>query len=336
MTTHLITPKEPLYANLWQMKNTESITHNTCIPDHMEPMRLDQALAKLCPEFSRSRLQQWIKQEKVLLNGSPCRARDRVVPGDKVQICALLETAILWQGQAMDLDIIYQDDDLFVINKPRNQVVHPGAGNPDGTLVNAILHQFPELSVIPRAGVVHRLDKDTSGLLVCAKTIQSHGYLVDLLQQRKVKREYEAIVYGDIISGSTIDLPIGRHPHQRTKMAVATHGKPAVTHYRIIKRYGSFTHLKISLETGRTHQIRVHLAHKKHPIVGDLTYGGPPKFPKNCPDDLHEYLKCCRQQMLHARRLGLAHPTTGENCLWESPLPDDMTSLRDLLTQNFR
>lgn len=315
------------------MKNIQSISKNTCIPDDMETMRLDQALAKLYPEFSRSRLQQWIKQQKVLLNKTPCRPRDPVHPGDNIQIHAELEAEIPWQGQVMDLNIIHQDDDLLIIDKPRNQVVHPGAGNPDGTLVNALLHHFPALAAVPRAGIIHRLDKDTSGLLICAKTIQSHTYLVDKLQQRAIKREYETIVYGDIISGSTIDLPLGRHPHQRTKRAVVAHGKPAITHYRVLKRYNQFTHLKVNLETGRTHQIRVHLSHQKHPIVGDKTYGGPAKLPKGCSDPLRAFLKQCRQQMLHARRLGMEHPTSGEYCTWESPRPNDMVELLSLFSE---
>lgn len=270
------------------------------IPEELANNRLDQVLAKLFPEYSRTKLQTWIKAGYV-----------------NITVNAMLEPQERWEAQPIKLDIIYEDDDIMIINKPAGLVVHPAAGNPDSTMLNALLHHDSELNKLPRAGIIHRLDKDTSGLLVVAKTLTAYTKLVAELQARKIKREYEAIVNGVMTAGGTIDAAIGRHPRDRKRMAVTASGKPAVTHYRVIKRFDKYTHIKVMLETGRTHQIRVHMAYIHYPIVGDPVYGGRYK----CP------LATFNRQALHARRLGLNHPQTGEYMEWEAPLPKDMQQL---------
>ncbi|MEJ1296680.1 MAG: 23S rRNA pseudouridine(1911/1915/1917) synthase RluD [Candidatus Sedimenticola sp. (ex Thyasira tokunagai)] len=296
--------------------------------------RLDQALAILFPDFSRSRLQQWIKQERVTLDGVVRRSRDKLVGGEQVELNALIEDQVECRPQAIPLDLVYEDDQILVVNKPVGLVVHPAAGHPDGTLQNALLHHDPELVQLPRAGIVHRLDKDTSGLLVVARTTGAHRSLVEQLQDRAFKREYRTIVTGVMTAGGTVDQPIGRHPTHRTRMAVVFSGKPAVTHYRVIERFKAHTYLRVQLETGRTHQIRVHLAHIRYPIVGDPVYAGRLRMPGGMTDALRSELKDFRRQALHARRLGLTHPTTGEWMEWESPLPDDMEQLLAVLKRD--
>lgn len=296
--------------------------------------RLDQALAILFPDFSRSRLQQWVKQERVTLDGVVHRSRDKLVGGEQVELNALIEDQVECRPQAIPLDLVYEDDQILVVNKPVGLVVHPAAGNPDGTLQNALLHHDPELVQLPRAGIVHRLDKDTSGLLVVARTTGAHRSLVEQLQDRAFKREYRTIVTGVMTAGGTVDEPIGRHPIHRTRMAVVFSGKPAVTHYRVIERFKAHTYLRVQLETGRTHQIRVHLAHIRYPIVGDPVYAGRLRMPGGMTDALRSELKGFRRQALHARRLGLTHPTTGEWVEWESPLPDDMEQLLAVLKRD--
>ena len=249
------------------------------IPEHLANQRLDQALAELFPQHSRSRLTGWIKAKQVTVDGKHMRPKDKVHIKQAVEIQATMPIEETWEPQAIDLTIVYEDQDLIVINKPAGMVVHPAAGNPNNTLLNALLYHDAALARLPRAGIIHRLDKGTTGLLVIARTPEAHTHLVDELQSRTINREYETVVIGTIIAGGTIDAPIGRHPTQRKRMAVVESGKPATTHYRVIKRFPAHTHLRVNLETGRTHQIRVHLAHIHHPILGDTTYGGRLKLP---------------------------------------------------------
>ena len=301
------------------------------VPIEMAGSRLDQVLSKLLPDYSRSRIQQWIKDGRVLVDGGAKRPRDKVMGGESVVIDTMFEEQVECLPQAIDLQVVYQDNSLLVIDKPAGLVVHPAVGNPDGTLQNALLHFDSELIMLPRAGIVHRLDKETSGLLVIARTPVAHKYLVEQLQAREIHREYRAVVQGVMTAGGTVDAPIGRHPNQRTRMAVVANGKEAVTHYRVLERFNNHSYLKVKLETGRTHQIRVHMAHIHYPLVGDPVYGGRLKLPKGASAELNESLRGFRRQALHAQRLGLQHPLTGEWMEWESPLPEDMRQLLDAL-----
>ena len=265
------------------------------------------------------------------MDGKACKPREKVIGGEQLAIDAELEAEQSWVAQPIDLDIVYEDDHLLVINKPAGLVVHPAAGNRDSTLLNALLHHSPELATIPRAGIVHRIDKDTTGLLVVAKTLKAHASLVDQLQKKTAFREYEAIVQGVMTGGGMVDEPIGRHPSQRTKQAVTHSGKPAVTHYRLIERFRAHTHIRVQLETGRTHQIRVHMAHIQYPLLGDPTYGGRLRLPKGATPELIEALRLFKRQALHAKKLGVEHPETGEYCEWEVPLPEDFRSMIKVL-----
>ena len=297
------------------------------IPSMMAGYRLDKALSELFPSYSRARLQQWIREGHILVNATPWRGKDKVQGGEWVQLTAPLQEEVSWQAQKLPLTLVYEDEDLLVINKPVGVVVHPGAGHQDNTLVNALLHYAPELIHLPRAGIIHRLDKDTSGILVIARNLKAHAHLVAQLQARQFIREYQTIVTGVLIAGGMIDLPLGRHPIHRTRMAVVEEGKPAITHYRILRRYRAHTHLQVRLETGRTHQIRVHLAHQHYPVVGDGTYGGRPRLPPQCSEVLKEQLLNFNRQALHAQRLGLLHPRTQQLMNWTVPLPEDMHHL---------
>lgn len=304
------------------------------IPAEAYGQRLDQALTVLLPDYSRSRIQLWIKQGKILLNGEPCKAKTKVSGGESLLVTIEPEPQGEWQAEKIPLDIVFEDDSILLINKPVGLVIHPAVGNHSGTLLNALLYHCPELINVPRAGIVHRLDKDTSGILVVAKTLQAQTHLVKQLQKRAFDREYEAIVQGEMISGGTIDAAIGRHPAQRVKMAVvrnANHGKEAITHYRIKARYRGYTRLQVKLETGRTHQIRVHLSYLNFPVVGDPVYGGRLRIPPDCNDHLQQFLKRFKRQALHAHRLGLKHPQTGEWLEWEVEVPEDMQTLKQLL-----
>ncbi len=302
------------------------------IPDDLAGVRLDLALVELFPDFSRARLQQWVKNGQIRVNGETWRSKDKVAGGENVVLQYEPENAVeTFQPEPIPLDIVFEDDDLLVLNKPPGLVVHPGAGNWSGTLLNALLYRFPELQFIPRAGIVHRLDKQTSGLMVVARTLQAHKSLVDALQLREVSREYIALVEGKLIAGGCVEEPIGRHPVERKRMAVRENGKPAVTHYRINRRYQSHTLLDVKLETGRTHQIRVHMAHIHHSIVGDPVYGNRRRVPKGMKDADLLALRGFRRQALHAKRLGLVHPGSGETVSWEAPLPDDFTELLGML-----
>jgi len=297
------------------------------IPASCAGMRLDQALAQLFSEYSRSRLSHWLKAGNVRVNGQLLRGRDKVRGGERVEIEAELEELTVWEAEAIPLDIVYEDAQLIVINKPAGLVVHPAAGNPAGTLVNALLHHDPALSTIPRAGIVHRLDKDTSGLLVVAKTLPAQKSLVEQLQTRSLLREYEAVVTGVITAGGTVEAPIGRHPVHRKRMAVTPNGKPAVTHYRVVERFRAHSWIRCRLETGRTHQIRVHMAHIHYPLLGDPVYGGRLRLPKGCSETLANTLRGFRRQALHAGRLGLIHPQSGKTLEWKAGLPVDMEQL---------
>ncbi|MCK7545417.1 23S rRNA pseudouridine(1911/1915/1917) synthase RluD [Marinobacter bryozoorum] len=306
------------------------------VPHELSDRRLDQAVAELMPEHSRSRLQGWIKGCNLTLNGKQCKPRDKVMMGDRIALDAEPEVQVEWQAQSIELDVVYEDEHLLVINKPAGLVVHPAAGHADGTLVNALLNYAPEVENLPRAGIVHRLDKDTSGIMVVARSLIAHTSLVDQLQTRTMGREYEAVVVGELTGGATVDAPIGRHPRERKKMAVVPTGKPAVTHYRLVERFAAHTHVRCKLESGRTHQIRVHMAHVRHPLVGDPLYGGRLRLPKGTTDELREVLAAFQRQALHARQLTLEHPATGETLSWEVPLPEDFENLLAALRKHAR
>ena len=296
-------------------------------------LRLDQALAQAWPEFSRGRIQQWIETGQLRVDDAPRRCRDRVWGGEAIRLDAALVGAGRDAPQPIPLRIVHEDDALLVIDKPAGLVVHPAAGNPDGTLLNALLHHAPALAALPRAGIVHRLDKDTSGLLVVAKTLQAHCSLVEQLRQRTVHREYRALVVGELVGGGSVEAAIGRHPTQRTRMAVVANGRPALTRFRVLERYPGHSLLGVELATGRTHQIRVHLTHVKHPLVGDPVYGGRPRPPKRCSPALAAAIQGFPRQALHALRLGLEHPATGQTLIWEVPMAPDLGALIDLFRQ---
>ena len=298
--------------------------------------RLDQTLAELFPEYSRSRLKTWIEADLVKLNDRITNIpREKVFGGERIEIIVEVEDETRFEAENIPLNIVYEDDDIIVINKPKDLVVHPGAGNPNGTVLNALLYHYPPISEVPRAGIVHRLDKDTTGLMVVAKTIPAQTKLVRDLQKRKITREYEAVASGIMTKGGTVDQPMARHATKRTLMAVHPIGKPAVTHYRIMENYRNYTRLRLRLETGRTHQIRVHMAHIAHPLLGDQTYGGRPRPPKNASEDFMEVLRNFKRQALHAVMLRLAHPITGEMMEWYAPLPDDFVELLNALKADY-
>jgi 23S rRNA pseudouridine1911/1915/1917 synthase len=311
----------------------ETVHLSAQIPASAAGRRLDQVLAELFSGYSRSRLQQWIKQGSVLLNGHPAPARYRVTGGEQVEIAARLQVETGVQPQPIPLEVRFEDPCLLVLNKPPGLVVHPAAGNPEGTLQNALLYHYPELASVPRAGIVHRLDKDTSGLMVVARTLSAHKSLVEQLQARSVRREYLALVQSPVTAGGTIEAPIGRHPRDRLRMAVVPSGKPAVTHYRILERFPAHTLLEVGLETGRTHQIRVHMAYIRCPLVGDPLYAGRQKLPRGVSQRLREALTSFRRQALHAARLELTHPASGERLSWEAEMPDDFRHLLDVLRE---
>ncbi|MFZ1569371.1 MAG: 23S rRNA pseudouridine(1911/1915/1917) synthase RluD [Thiolinea sp.] len=301
------------------------------VPPEMAQQRLDQVVASLCPQYSRSQLQKWIKSGQVLVDNKPLKPKERLTGGEQIIIHATQEVQTRSEAEEMPLDIVYEDDDILVLNKPADLVVHPGAGNWSGTLVNGLLHYDPKLEYLPRAGIVHRLDKDTTGLMVVAKTLEAHNSLVEQLQERDVSREYLALVQRPVIAGGTIEGNIGRHPIDRLKMAVIEGGKEAITHYRVEERFRHHTLLRVALETGRTHQIRVHLTANNMPIVGDQLYGGRPRVPAGISGELREALQTFPRQALHATRLGLVHPMSEETLEWEAPVPADMEALLALL-----
>ncbi|PHS46346.1 MAG: 23S rRNA pseudouridine(1911/1915/1917) synthase RluD [Alteromonas sp.] len=291
-------------------------------------LRLDQVLADLFPEYSRSKLKTWIQGGNVSVDGQVITVpRHKMQMDEEVTVSAEIEIQVTSQAQDIALDIVYEDEHILVINKSADLVVHPGAGNPSGTVLNALLNHVPDIDKVPRAGIVHRLDKDTTGLMVVAKTLPAQTHLVDQLQTRVMSREYEAVAMGTMVAGGVVDEPIGRHATKRTHMAVRENGKPAVTHFRVIEKFRAYTHLRLKLETGRTHQIRVHMAHIKHPLLGDPTYSGRPRLPKGASDDFVNTLRGFQRQALHAAQLSLYHPETEEWMTWQAPLPQDMQDL---------
>ncbi len=310
---------------------SEQIQHSIKIPNELGNKRFDQIAAILFPDFSRARLKTWIMDGQLLADGKQFKPRDKLVGGEMLVLDVTLQAEGEWLPEKMDLEIIFEDDHIIIINKPMGMVVHPGAGNPDGTLLNGLLHHCPSLQNIPRAGIVHRLDKDTTGLMVVAKTLQAQNNIVEQLQSREMGREYEAIIQGAMIGGGTITEPIARHDKDRTKMSVHPTGKEAITHYRVLERFPTHTHIRVKLETGRTHQIRVHMSHLNHPLVGDGTYGGRVRLPKGVSTELRDVLRKFPRQALHAKHIELYHPATDEIVEWEVELPDDFKVLLEEL-----
>ncbi|KRB10942.1 23S rRNA pseudouridine(1911/1915/1917) synthase RluD [Lysobacter sp. Root690] len=302
-------------------------TLTATVPDSAAGRRFDAVLAELFPDYSRSRLAAWIKSGDARLNGQEVRPRDPVQGGEAVELNIVLDTQTHAVAEDIALDILYEDSEVIVLDKPAGLVVHPGAGNPAGTLVNALLHHDPGLSALPRAGIVHRLDKDTSGAMVVARTLPAHTSLVEQLSARDVHRQYLAVVVGALVSGGTANAAIDRHPRDRLRMGVREDGKDAVTHYRLRERFRAHTLLECRLETGRTHQIRVHMQHLKHPIVGDPLYGGPLKLPKGATEGLVETLRGFKRQALHAETLEFKHPASGEPIRCTAPVPADLQRL---------
>ncbi len=310
----------------------QQIELTNTVKDSQLGQRLDQAVAELFADFSRSRLKEWLLEGKVQVNGEVItKPRTKVMGGEIITVQAELEDEERWEAQDIPLNIVYEDDDIMVINKPRDFVVHPGAGTPDGTVLNALLFHYPAIAEVPRAGIVHRLDKDTTGLMVVAKTVPAQTHLVRALQKRKITREYEAIVIGTMTAGGMIDKPIGRHSTKRTLMAVSPMGKSAVTHYRVAEHFREHTRLRLRLETGRTHQIRVHMSYLQHPLLGDTAYGGRARIPKGATQELTDMIRGFDRQALHAVMLRLEHPVTGEMLEFHAPVPDDMIIMAEAL-----
>lgn len=323
------------------MKDTTPKPLTFTVPDELAGSRLDQVLARLHPEVTRSQWQKWIEEGRVRVETSPAGTahprvskRDRLEGGETLRVEVPPPKEIADVAEAIPLDVVHEDEAILVINKPPGLVVHPGAGNPEGTLLNALLHHAPTLARLPRAGIVHRLDKDTSGLMVVAKTEAARQSLIGQLAGRTMWREYVAIVNGVLVAGSTIDAPIGRHRSDRLRMAVTESGRPAVSHVRVLARYRAHTLVQVRLESGRTHQIRVHMAHVKHPVAGDPVYGGRPKLPKGAGTELIRLLQGFGRQALHAAALGLVHPVTGTEVRWEAPVPRDMEELTRALEKD--
>ena len=314
--------------------SSRTIQLETRLPAEQAGRRLDQALAELYPQFSRSRIKAWIEAGRVRVDGVVVRPREPVVGGEKVRIEAEEQVEVRVAPQAIALDIVHEDDDLLVVNKPAGLVVHPGAGNPDRTLQNALLAHDAALAALPRAGIVHRLDKDTSGLLVVARQLEAHTALVRMLGARDIHREYEAVCVGVMTGGGTVDAPIARHPVDRKRMSIREDGRESVTHYRVLERFRAHTHVRVMLETGRTHQIRVHLAHIGYPIVGDPTYGRRLVLPRGATPRLEQALRGFRRQALHAARLSFSHPATGVALAFEAPLPPDLAGLIEALRED--
>lgn len=310
---------------------SKSKTWSARIPDEYAGRRLDQALAALFPEATRSQLQQWIEAGLVSLDRRAPRKRDKVAGGETVEIELPAPRDPVSAPEAIPLDVVYEDADLLVINKPAGLVVHPGAGNPAGTLLNALLHHAPVVAPLPRAGIVHRLDKDTSGLLVVAKSERARQRLIRQLQARTLVREYIAIVNGVMVAGGTVAASIARHAHDRTRMAVSTRGKEAVSHYRVLKKYRAHTLIQVRLESGRTHQIRVHMAHLRFPVLGDPVYGARLRIPRGAGAELAAVLRGFKRQALHAAKLALVHPGTGERMQWAASAPADMAAVMEAL-----
>ena len=297
------------------------------VPKKLEGKRLDLVLSKLFPEYSRSKIQSWIKTEEVKVNDLNYKQRHTVNYGDVIKINATLGNVVKDQAESIELNLIYEDNEIIVINKQAGLVVHPGAGNPSHTLVNALLNFDKKLENLPRAGIIHRLDKDTTGIMVIPRTIESHTFLVDELQKKNIKRNYRAIICGQLIAGGKIENKIGRHRTYRTKMAVKDKGKLAITYYKIIKKYQHYTYLDVQLGTGRTHQIRVHMNSIKHPVIGDPLYGKNTFLKKGIRASLREHIKSFKRQALHAHNLTFTHPSQRKIVSYKAELPDDMKTL---------
>ena len=306
------------------------------VPIQCHGMRLDQVAAELFPDYSRNRLASWIKEGRLMVDGRTVKPRDKATASAQVTLMVTHEPVIDWQPQRLPLDIIFEDEHILVVNKPAGVVVHPAAGHADGTLVNALLAHAPELDALPRGGIVHRLDKETSGIMFVARTSLAHKSLVAQLSERTVSRTYCAVCAGALTGGGKIDAPIDRHPMARTKMAVVADGKPAVTHYRIAHRFKHYTQLQVNLETGRTHQIRVHMAHRKWPLIGDPVYGGRQRVPAGASDLLISTLRGFPRQALHAQALEFEHPASGDWMEFETDLPDDLVNLLEVLEREDR
>jgi len=301
------------------------------IPERMTGQRLDVALSEMLPDYSRSKITDWIKSGEALINHKTFKPKDKVSGSEMVELTISQKKNNDWLGEDIPLNVVFEDADIIVLNKSVGMVTHPGAGNWSGTLANALLYYEPNLATLDRAGIVHRLDKNTSGLMVVAKNEKSQKNLVEQLQTHSVSREYSAIVYGHMVAGGTVDEPIGRDTKDRVKQAVSSNGREAVTHYRVIDRYQNHTHVKAILETGRTHQIRVHLSHIGYPLIGDPMYGGKLRFPKKADEALKEALVNFKRQALHSRKLTLTHPISGKLMSWKAPLPEDMLALLAVL-----
>lgn len=304
------------------------------IPDDLAGLRLDQALAHLFPQHSRSRLKEWLLEDIIIVQGGPKRPKDIVSGGETVEIKPQKIETIKNQAQPMMLDIVYEDEELIVLNKPAGLVVHPGAGNPDNTLMNGLLFKYSELKEVPRAGIIHRLDKDTSGLMVVAKNLISHTALLRLFEKRKISRHYVAVCNGALTGGGTINLPISRHPIDRKKMSVQDSGREAITHFTVKERFASFTYINVKLETGRTHQIRVHFAHRRNALVGDQTYGKRLSLPRDASEELIQILRHFKRQALHAERLVLNHPLTDKTIDIKVSPPKDFIKLVEVMRRD--
>ena len=303
------------------------------LPKRMMDQRIDLALSEMLPDYSRSKVTAWIKSGDALINKKKFKPKDKVSGNEMVFLTLTQKDNNYWLPEKIDLNIVYEDDHIIVINKPFGLVTHPGAGNLNGTLANALLYHDSSLSSLDRSGIVHRLDKNTSGLMVVSKNLKSQKFLVDQMQNHLVEREYSAIVYGHMISGGSINEPIGRDSKDRVKQTISANGKEAISHYRVIDRFKSHTHVKVVLETGRTHQIRVHLSHIGHPLIGDPMYGGRVRFPKKANTKLKHTLSHFDRHALHSKKLTLDHPATGESMTWKANLPDDMQVLLSSLKE---
>jgi 23S rRNA pseudouridine1911/1915/1917 synthase len=306
------------------------------VPIQCHGMRLDQVAAELFPEYSRSRLATWIKEGRLTVDGRTVKPRDKATASAQLTLLVADEPVIDWQPQSLPLKVIFEDEHILVVNKPAGVVVHPAAGHADGTLANALLAHAPELGALPRGGIVHRLDKETSGIMFVARSSLAHKSLVAQLSERTVSRTYCAVCTGALTGGGKIDAPIDRHPTARTKMAVVADGKPAVTHFRIAHRFKHYTQLQVNLETGRTHQIRVHMAHRKWPLIGDPVYGGRQRVPAGASDLLMSTLRSFPRQALHAQALEFEHPASGDWMEFETELPDDLVDLLEILDSEDR
>ena len=301
------------------------------IPDRLNGSRLDAAISEMLPELSRNKIISWIKSGEILIDSKPFKPKEKALGGEIIEMNVMPEVSTKWISENIQIDILHEDSEILVINKPSGLVTHPGAGNTHGTLANGILFARPELSQLDRAGIVHRLDKDTSGLMVVAKTEYAKLSLIKQLESHSVSREYTAIVYGSMVTGGMVDEPIGRDLANRQKQAVTKSGKPAITHFRVIEKFKNFTLIKAVLETGRTHQIRVHMAHIGHPLLGDFNYGGKVKFPKGATEELKVAIKEFPRQALHAKKLSIIHPRKNKEFSWKSQLPEDLDNMINVL-----